>query len=349
MAEDVELKDERISVVGAGAIGGTVGAYLHEAGYDVLLVDDDREHVAAVNRNGLRFTGCRGEKTLRPPIVRVEDLRRPLGVVFLCVKGHHTARAMGGISPLLAPDGWVLSLQNGLNEETIAGLIGRERTIGAFVHFGADLIEPGVIQLGYEATIHVGELDGHRTPRVEALASALESAMPAEVTDNIWGYLWGKLVFGSLGFLVSCVDAPVAEVLDDPLGRSLGRRICAEAYGVARTQAGRVESIGEFEPEAFAPGPGWERRADATLDALADAWRHNIKRHMGIWRDLRIRKRKTEVDEQIAKVVATGEAEGVPTPINAAVLDVVHEIEEGSRGMAWENLREIARLSGDRG
>ena len=340
------MRGQRVTVVGAGAIGGTVGAHLHDAGYDVLLVDADPAHVAAVSEKGLRFTGCRGEKTFYPRIIPAEELRGPLGVVFLCVKGHHTVSAMGGISPLLAPDGWVLSLQNGLNETTIAGVIGRERTVGAFVHFGADLIEPGLIRLGYEAKIHVGELDGSRTPRVETLKTALQEAMPAEVTCNIWGYLWGKLVFGSLGFLVSCVDAAVAAVLDDPVGRNLCRSICAETYAVARTQAERIEPIGEFEPRAFAAGAGWEPRADETLAALAAAWRPSIKQHMGIWRDLKVRKRKTEVDEQVAKVIATGRAEGVTTPINAAVLDLVHDIERGERGMGWENLQEISRLSG---
>jgi 2-dehydropantoate 2-reductase len=169
--------------------------------------------------------------------------------------------------------------------------------------------------------------------------------MPARVTDNIWGFLWGKLVFGALGFLVSCVDAPVAKVIDDPLGRRLCRAVCAEAYLVARTQVDRVEPIGEFEPEKFALGDDMEARADETLSALADSWRNSIKQHMGIWRDLKVKKRKTEVDMQVALIVATGREQGVPTPVNAAVLDIVHEIEGGTRGIEWTNLEEIARRS----
>ncbi len=338
-----DLRGERLTIVGAGAIGGTVGAYLDDAGYDVLLVDADPAHVKAVQERGLRITGCRGERTFRPRIVLPEELNGSLGVVFLCVKGHHTASAMDRIAPRLDPEGWVLSLQNGLNETQIAELVGFKRTVGAFVHFGADLLEPGLIQLGYEATIHVGELDGSLTPRLEALKTTLGHAMPCELTDNVWGYLWGKLVFGSLGFLVSCVDAPVAEVVEDPMGRRLCRAVCTEAYLVARTQTEKVEPIGEFDPEAFAPGEGRTERADAALDALADAWRRSIKQHMGIWRDLKVKRRKTEVDEQVARVVATGAEEGVPTPVNEAVLGLVHEIEEGQRGMGWENLEEVSR------
>jgi 2-dehydropantoate 2-reductase len=344
MADD-DLRGKPITIVGAGAIGGTIGAYLHDAGYDVPLVDAAPEQVAAIRERGLRITGVRREQTFHPRVLLADELEGPLSITFLCVKGHFTGPAMDQIAPLLAPDGYVLSLQNGLNEVLIAERVGPERTVGAFVHFGADLLEPGLIQLGYEETIHVGELDGRITLRVEALRESLEHAMSARVTDNIWGFLWGKLVFGALGFLVSCVDAPVAEVIDDPLGRRLCRAACAEAYLVARTRVDRVEPIGEFEPEKFAPGEDMEARADQTLSALADSWRSSIKQHMGIWRDLNVKKRKTEVDMQVAQIVATGQEHGVPTPVNAAVLETVHEIEDGTRGMEWTNLEEIARRS----
>lgn len=347
--EEERRKDLRgipITIVGAGAIGGTVGAYLDESGYDVTLVDVSLEHVEAIRKHGLRITGIRGESLFHPRIILTKDLSGPLGPTFLCVKGHFTEGAVRELESLLAPDGYILSLQNGLNEPLIADRVGRERTVGAFVHFGADLLEPGLIQLGYEETIQVGELNGSITPRVEALSEALGHAMPTKITDNIWGFLWGKLVFGATGFVVSCVDAPVAEVIDDPLGRSLCRAASAEAYLVARTQVERVEPIGEFQPERFEPRAGMEERADEILVALADAWRGAIKQHMGIWRDLRVKQRKTEVDMLVGQVVATGQQRGVSTPVNTAILEVVHEIENGERGMDWSNLQEIFDHSG---
>lgn len=341
-----DLKDTPITVVGAGAIGGTIGAYLDDAGYDVTLVDASPEHVSAIREEGLRITGARGDRTFHPRVILAEDLRGPLGPTLLCVKGHFTERAVQDLEPLLAPDGYIVSLQNGLNEALIEERIGRDRTVGAFVHFGADLLEPGLIQLGYEETIRIGELDGRISPRVEALKEALGHAMPTRVTDNVWGYLWGKLVFGASGFVVSCVDAPVAEIIDDPLGRSLCRAASAEAYLVARTQVEKVEPIGEFEPEKFAPGEDMEARADETLVGLANAWRGAIKQHMGIWRDLKVNKRKTEVDMLVGSIVAMGRERGVLTRVNASTLDVVHEIEGGKRGMGWENLEEISHRAG---
>ncbi len=341
-----DLRDTPITIVGAGAIGGTVGAYLDESGYDVTLVDVSLEHVEAIRNHGLRITGVRGERTFHPRVILAEDLSGPLGPTFLCVKSHFTEEVVRELEPLLAPYGYILSLQNGMNEALIAERVGRERTVGAFVHFGADLLEPGLIQLGYEATIHVGELDGWITPRVEMLKEILGHAMPTRVTDNISGFLWGKLVFGATAFVVSCVDVPVAEVIDDPLGRSLCRAASSEAYRVVRTQVEKVESIGEFEPESFAPGDGMEERADESLATLAGAWRGATKQHMGIWRDLKAKRRKTEVDMLVGQLVETGRERGISTPVNAAVLEMVHKIENGEREMDWSNLQEISERSG---
>ncbi len=343
-----DLRDMPITIVGAGAIGGTVGAFLSDAGYDVTLVDIDAAHVAAINEHGLRVTGVRGDRVFRPRAIRGDELRGPLGVTFLCVKGHFTEGAMQQLGPLLAPDGYILSLQNGMNEKVIARHVGTERTVGAFVHFGADLMEPGHIQLGTEQTIFIGELDGRVTPRAEALRDVLSHVMPAEVTANIWGFLWGKLVYGAMAFACSTVDASVPQVMDDALGRRVCYEASAEAYRVAKSQANQLERIGEFDPNLFAPGDDAMARGERALMEMANAMRASVKQHMGIWRDLAVRKRKTEVDMQVAVIVETGRAQGIPTPVNAAVLAVIHEIESGTRGMEWSNLREIATRGGVR-
>ncbi|MGI8854493.1 MAG: ketopantoate reductase family protein [Thermomicrobiales bacterium] len=341
-----DLRDVPITIVGAGAIGGTVGAFLSDAGYDVTLVDIDAAHVAAINAHGLRVTGVRGDRAFHPRAIRGDELRGPLGVTFLCVKGHFTEGAMQQLGPLLAPDGYILSLQNGMNEKVIARHVGPERTVGAFVHFGADLMEPGHIQLGTEQTIFIGELDGRATPRAEALRDTLSHVMPAEVTTNIWGFLWGKLVYGAMAFACSTVDASVPQVMDDPLGRRVCYEASAEAYRVAKSQADRLERIGEFDPNLFAPGDDAMARGESALMEMANAMRASVKQHMGIWRDLAVKKRKTEVDMQVAVIVETGRAQGIPTPVNAAVLAIVHEIEDGTRGMEWSNLQEIATRGG---
>jgi len=104
--------------------------------------------------------------------------------------------------------------------------------------------------------------------------------------------------------------------------------------------------VGSFDPNCLTPGPDFTARADSALDALADGGRTAIKQHMGIWRDLRVKRRTTEIDVLVGVLVAAGREAGIATPVNATLLDLVHAIERGECGMEWENLRTIATQAG---
>lgn len=338
----------RVTVVGAGAIGGTVGVLLRRAGHDVALVDRDAAHVAAINHDGFRISGV-VEALERVPAIApggLPDLVReggPLGLVVLAVKAMDTEAATEGLLPHLAADGAVISYQNGLLEERIARIVGPERTVGAFVHFGADLIAPGHVVLANRVTTHLGEPDGAETPRLRRIAEVLSAATPVVITDNLAGHLWGKLCYAALAYAVSTVDAPVDEVVAKPTAREVIRAAVAEVVDVARAQGIRLEDIPGFEARAF------DRRNPervAATDALFDRWvaegKTAIKRHMGIHRDLKVRKRRTEVDDQIGAVVERGRAAGVATPINALLVELVHQIERGERAHDWSAIRELS-------
>src|SRR3954452_11448061 len=184
-------------VVGAGAIGGTVGARLARGGHEVLLCDADAEHVAAINAHGLTLEGPVEQLTQRLQAITPDQLPDRLDAVLLAVKAHHTEAALEPIADRLAPDGYVVSLQNGINEPIIAARVGEERTVGAFVKFGADVVAPGRIMVGNPAPVCLGELDGRATPRLERLAGAIADA---RTTDNIMGFLWGKEAYGAMLF-----------------------------------------------------------------------------------------------------------------------------------------------------
>jgi len=168
------VSGERILVWGAGAIGGTVGAYLKRAGQDVTLVDVVAEHVAAIRGLGLRITGPVEEFTVRAPALLPGQVAGTWPRVFLCVKAHHTEEACRALAPHLDPDGYVLSLQNGLCETAIAGIVGPARTMGAFVNFGADWMGPGEILFGNRGAVVLGEIDGRMTPRLASLHALME-------------------------------------------------------------------------------------------------------------------------------------------------------------------------------
>lgn len=337
----------RITIVGAGAIGGTVGAFLARGGEDVLFVDVVKEHVDAINTRGLTITG-RADFTVPARAITPDALTGPLEWVFLSVKSQHTEAAMKPIAPLLGRQSFVVSLQNGLNEERIAALIGRERTVGAHVNYGSDYLEPGRILYGSEGTFYVGELDGSVTDRVRALHDKLCKFTEVVVTQNIWGFKWAKQCWASLNYATALVDADAGDILADSRNRRLGVALLAESVGLAKLEGVKLEAFDGFEPELMAPAtPEAWRAAMDSIDRMADEyWRpaHRLKKRTGIWRDLAVRKRKTEVDYRIGELVRRGRARGLPMPLNAALWQMIHDIEDGRRAMVPENLRELERM-----
>lgn len=337
-----------ITIVGAGAIGGTTGAFLSTAGHDVTLVDTDEAHVRAINAQGLRISGIRGDRIFRVRARTPDDLPPSLGFVILAVKAQHTLAALEPVVPRLAADGFIISMQNGLNEELIAARVGAERTVGCFVHFGADYQEPGHILLGNDHPIYVGELNGRTTPRIERVADTLRAVMPVRVTDDIWGWLWTKMCYGSLYFAGALLDVPLHEVLARREHRPALAAVVAEAVRVARGLGRqRLYEIGAFRPLAFAGGLTAE--AEAVFDAMA-VWRgQSLKIYTGIQRDIMVRRRKTEVDTQPGAIVERADRLGLAVPYHRAVVRMIHEIEEGRRRLGWGNLEELAAAGGVRG
>ena len=204
-------------IVGAGAIGGTLGHHLARAGHPVTVVDADPEHVRRIEADGLVVV--RGAERSAARVARAltpdpEERGLRLERVLLAVKAQATGSALDWIAPRLAEDGFVVSLQNGLNEDEIARRIGRDRTVGAFVNLFADVIGPGEIRDGGQGALVVGELDGRDSDRVREVVADLQAWGPARATGNVSGYLWSKLGFGAMLVATALADAPMAELID---------------------------------------------------------------------------------------------------------------------------------------
>ncbi len=331
-----------ILIWGAGAIGGTLGAAFLRAGHLVVFVDNMPEHVAAINAQGLRIDGPIFQDTVHAPAFLPEDVQGQFDRIFLAVKALHTEAAVKALAPHLAPDGVVISAQNGLNEIVIAGEVGADRTIGCFVNFGADFLEPGVVHYSGHGAAVIGELDGKLTPRIQSLHILMQDFDPkAVLTENIWGYLWGKMIYGALLFGTALTNDSIADVLENPSPRAVLTALAQEVGAVAAAEGVSPEAFDGFDPAAFAPNA-----AQAALDrSFADMVAHNrrsTKSHSGIWRDLAIRKRKTEVVAQLGPIVAAGARHGVATPLTIKLIAMMQEIEAGQRVLAMANLDELA-------
>jgi 2-dehydropantoate 2-reductase len=330
----------RFHVVGAGAIGGITGAFLARQGEDVHFVDVVPEHVDAINAHGMRVDGVAGEFSVPAHASLLRDLRGPLDVVLLAVKSQHTSAALDGVEPHLEADSLVVSLQNGLNPDLIAARIGTARVTGAFINFAADYIEPGLIRYGGAGDYYLGRLDGPPDARVRAIAERFARIMNTVVTDNIMGYLWAKECYGCLLIGTALVDAPVHEIVTVPENREVLTAAVVEAVRAADACDVRLEAFEPFEPALFRP-PLDGGRLDAFYDRMAERFRQRVKQHTGIWRDLNVRRRKTEVEFLTGELIRRAAARGVSLPLNARIAAMIAEIEAGTRKQAWENLTEL--------
>ena len=323
------MDDERILVWGAGAIGGTVGAYLKRAGHDVTFVDTVPEHVAAIRGPGLHIHGPVEDFTVQAPALLPQEVAGVWPRIFLCVKAHHTAAACQALLPHLARDGCVLSLQNGLNETVIAGIAGPGRTVGAFLNFGADWMAPGEVMFGNRGAMVLGEIDGADTPRLRRLHAVMRDFEPEAVTTpDIWSYLWGKLGYGAMLFAQALGDVGIADCLARPELLPVWRALGGEAVGVALAEGVQPRGFNGFDPDAFRPG-ATPAQAQASVDAMVAFNRPSAKTHSGIWRDLAVRRRQTEVDAQIAPIIAAGARHGLACPTTAKLVALIHAAEAG--------------------
>lgn len=336
------MSADTILIWGAGAIGGTLGAHWVRAGHDVLFVDTAADHVRAMQRQGLAITGPIADFTVRAHARVPEEVRGEFGRVMLCVKAHHTEDAARALAAHLARDGCVVSVQNGLNEKVIAGVVGKERTVGAFVNFGADYIGPGIVHYGGHGAVVVGELDGVIGQRIRDLhALFCEFDTAAILTRNVWGYLWSKLAYGALLFATALTDDSIADCLSLARYRALFIALAKEVLGIALRLGVIPEAFDGFDPTAFAPGaaPG---AAAKSLEELAEHNRRSAKTHSGIWRDLAVRKRRTEVDAQLGPVLAGAAEVGTRAPLTERLIALIHEIEDGKRAQRLDALSDLA-------
>jgi 2-dehydropantoate 2-reductase len=328
----------RILVWGAGAIGGTIGAYLKRAGHDIILVDVVEEHITAIKKVGLTVEGPIDTFTVALPAETPANLQGTYDTILLCVKAHATRSACEMLLPCLAESGVVVSVQNGLNELVISAIVGEERTLGAFVNFGADYLEPGRIHYGGRGAVVLGELDGSTTNRLMELHDAFKAFDDRAITTaNIWGYLWSKLAVGAMLFATALTNDAIADCFAMPEHQDLFIAIAQEVLAVADARGVTPEPFDGFDPTAFMP----HTRHDVShrsLEQMVAFNRRSAKTHTGIWRDLAVRKRKTEVDAQLAIIIPLGQEVGRDLPIVAKIAELIHDIEEGRREQSRDNL-----------
>jgi len=330
------------TIVGAGAIGGYVAARLSLAGVEVTVCDRNREHIAAIRNSGLKVSGA-VDLLARPEALEPEELPDGLKAVLLAVKTGATASALNALAPRLASDGFVVSLQNGLQEYVIAERIGVRRTVGAFLTFGGHYTAPGEVAYGGPGSLRLGELDGASSPRLADLVRLLSLAHPAEPTSNVFGFLWSKTAVNAFYFATALAGADVQDVIASRRHRPVLNGLVAEVVGVAQAEGVRCEDVDGFSPQAFAGGD--QAGITASWEAQLRYWDRHAQRRTGIWRDLAVHRRETEATGILQPVTERARQHGLEVPLLSEALSMVREAEACTRALDWCNLDRLAALA----
>jgi 2-dehydropantoate 2-reductase len=338
----------RIGIIGAGAIGSVVGGLLTKAGRDVTLIDQWPEHVEAMKANGLRLSGTCGDHTIPVKALHIHEAQsvgEPFDAVFIAVKSYDTEWATALGARHLAADGIVVDFQNGLNDERVAAVAGRGRTLGCVITIGAGIYEPGHAMRTDRGSIgfKIGELDGTDSERARALAEMMNAVAPATVTTNLMGERWSKLA-------VNCMANPLAglsglgsaEVRSEPGPRRIAVQIAAEVVSVGRACGYEVEPIFGITAQRFVDAAEGQGLADVERD-MAAGTKFLVGGRPSFLQDV-MKGRRTEVDALNGYVCDQGKKVGVKTPFNEAVVRLIHAHGVGTLKPDPKNLEPLVRM-----
>lgn len=312
------------TIVGGGAIGGTLAAHLASNEAQVQIVDTDLQHVRAINSNGLRIDSPSGSLKVEVPAYSLADAPNELGFVLLAVKSQATDEATQWVSRRLNANGCIASMQNGLNEAKIARVVGPGRTIAAFVDLFADVVSPGVIADGGTGTIAIGEYCGGISRRCEILASDLLTWGSPVLSENIDGYLWSKLAFGSMLTATAFVDEDMSVVIDKYEAEMLD--LVREVFSVSDSMGIQLEPFDAFFPNNLRVSTSREIVEDS-LAKLRTWLQGQTKTRSGIWRDLNVRNRPTEVESQFVPVIEIARLKKIEVPLLENLVAIIKRLE----------------------
>lgn len=333
----------KIAIVGAGAVGGYAGAHMVQAGEDVTFIDPWPEHVEHMRKHGLRVTHARDVAEFSVPVraLHVTDAQclakeAPVDIAFVCMKSYDTAWATTLIREYLAPDGYVVSLQNCMNEETIARIVGWGKTLGCIASsITVNLPEPGHVHRGAgkggsgHTVFRAGEVHGRVTQRANEVCRLVGTADSAMVTSNLWGERWSKLVANVMGNgLSACTGLSGGEMLQSEPIRRFSTRLGSEAIRVGQALGFQLEEILHLAPETIARAGEGDEAATRACDAqrFADGKRISSGQRPSMGQDMQ-KGRRTEIDFMNGLVVREGEKVGLSCRANAVLTDLVLRVE----------------------
>lgn len=325
------LENLRIGIVGAGAVGASVGADLIRAGLNVTLIDQWPAHVEAMRADGLTVhLPAETQVTDVQPLhlCQIAELRESFDIVFTAVKTYDTRWVAELMKPVMRPDSVFVGLQNGMTIDVSAEILGAERTVGCAMGIAANMHNPGMVvrQVSPADTwFSVGTIDGPSTERLEQVASVLALAAHVEIGDDIRSAKWMKLIANIPEMLPSALlGVPLLEAAHMAGVRPVMDAMSREAYALALDLGiTMLPSLGLSADEM----PESDQYSLDLLDRVLSHFSQPDTR-VAVLQDWE-KGRRGELDAFSGYIVAKrAELNGV-APVNEAVLRLAERVERG--------------------
>lgn len=335
-------ENEKIAMIGAGAIGGITAAYMAEAGLDVEIACKHRETAEAANGEGLRIRGVRGERRMRVKAVKeIEDLSGKKDIVMIAVKAYDLPDAARRALPFCKPDTLVVSMQNGICTDALAEIVGKERTVGCVIGWGATMLDRITLDMTGEGEFVIGGIHPGTNGKLEALKRILETAMPTRISADIVSELYSKMVVNSCITSLGVMSGlRLGDMLKKRKARELFLGIVGEAVAVARAMDMKIPPYGgKLDYYALARNRNWFDRAKGHLIIRVVGFKYRRLKSSSL-QSLQ-RGKPTEIDYFNGYIARKGAEFGVKTPVNEVVVRMVKEIEAGKRKSDPGNFLEL--------
>ena len=330
----------RAAIYGAGSLGTILGAYITKNGGEVELINRNKAHVEALRKNGATVTGT-VNFTQKVTAYTPEEMSGRYDIIFLMTKQQHNGEVVAFLKDYLAEDGVIVTLQNGIPELLIGEIVGEERVLGCTVAWGATMKEPGVCELTSapdSLTFSLGSLQAQPNKHLADVKALLELMGSVEIDKNFIGSRWSKLLINSAFSGMSAVlGCTFGEAAGNKASRRVVQALIKECIDVCAAGNIRIEPVQGKDIVKLLDYKNRIKKAFSFF-IIPIAIRKHALLKASMLQDLE-KGKKSEVDAINGVVSAFGRKVGVPTPMNDAVVSVIHQIEDGKLEPSFDNLR----------
>ena len=330
---------KRYAIYGAGSLGTVLGAYITKNGGKIDLINRNKAHIEALNKNGAIINGT-VDMTVPVSAFTPEEMTGKYDVILLLTKQLLNKEVVSFLKDFLADDGVIVTLQNGLPEPGIAEIVGSNRTMGCVVEWGAQLTAPGVCTLTSEVdslSFHMGKMEGITDEKFAEVKKLLELMCPVHEESNLIGARWSKLLinatFSGLGTVVGGVFGDVSE---NKVARKVAIRCMKECIDVGRAAGATFAPVQGKNITALFYYKGALKRAFATI-LLPIAMKKHRNIEPSMLQDIK-KGKPCEIDAINGVVCEWGRKCGVKTPFNDKIVEIVKKFESGKLTPKPENI-----------